>query len=137
LLESMYPAAPETMQPTASPTMMLMFFKNGEPNISVNMMLTNDRKPIPINSADPQGRGLGANIVGHSWKMPLVGRLRQSFEPPPQFGMPDDPIKEAPIIKITVPVTIGGKIRWRTRGGINDMKISKKAQTKDVPKSIP
>lgn len=53
LLPSMYPAAPATMQPTASPTMMLMFFKNGEPNISVMTMLMNDRKPRPMNSGEP------------------------------------------------------------------------------------
>lgn len=52
-LPSIYPAAPATMQPTASPTMMLMFFKNGDPNSSVRMMLTKDRNPRPMNSGDP------------------------------------------------------------------------------------
>jgi len=54
LLPSMYPAAPETIQPTASPTMILMFFKNGEPNNSVRMMLMKERKPRPMNSGEPQ-----------------------------------------------------------------------------------
>ena len=34
---------------------------------------------------------------------------------------------------MTVPVTIGGNIRWRTFGGTKDMKISRKAQMIDVP----
>jgi hypothetical protein len=34
---------------------------------------------------------------------------------------------------MTVPVTIGGNIRWRTLGDTKDMKISRKAQMRDVP----
>ena len=98
------------------------------------------------------GRGLGANIVGHSANRPLVGSLAQSFPPPPQLRIPDDPIKEAPIIKMTVPknklckcdsvnsksggqvpVTIGGNIRCNMRGGTKDMKISRKEHIRDVP----
>ena len=81
-----------------------MFLRNGEPNISVRMMLMKDRKPRPMNSGEPQRRGRGASVVGHSWKIPDVGRLWQSLEPPPQFGIPDEPMSEAPIITITVPV---------------------------------
>jgi hypothetical protein len=54
------------MHPTARPTMMLMFFKNGDPKSSVKMMLTNDRNPSPINSGDAHGRGRGAKMVGQS-----------------------------------------------------------------------
>lgn len=123
LLPSMYPAAPATIHPTARPTMMEMFFKNGEPKSSVKMIETKDRNPRPINSGEPHllevaherkchrqglrnstdGRGLGAKMVGQSSKMPDVGRLEQSFEPPPQFGTPEAPIRDAPIIRMTVP----------------------------------
>jgi len=83
--------------------MILIFFKNGEPKISVRMMETKDRNPKPINSGDPQGSGRGAEVVGQSWKIPLVGKSWQPFEPPPQFGMPDEPTREAPIMRMTVP----------------------------------
>jgi hypothetical protein len=56
LLPSIYPVAPETIQPTASPTMMLTFFKNGEPNNSVSNIVTNDKNPSPMNSGDPHLR---------------------------------------------------------------------------------
>ena len=46
---SIYPAAAATIHPTSSPTMILTFFKNGEPKISVKMMETKDRNPRPIN----------------------------------------------------------------------------------------
>lgn len=101
---------------------MLIFFMNGDPKSSVRMMETKDKNPSPMNSGEPHlrngnssqyqsylqedrdyGRGLLAKIVGHSSKIPLVGKLWQSFEPPPQFRTPDSPIREAPIIRITVP----------------------------------
>ena len=65
--------------------------------------------------------------------MPEVGRDMQSFEPPPQLATPELPIREAPIINITVPVTRGGKMRLRAFGEQNDMKISRKEQIRDVP----
>ena len=49
VLLSMYPAAAATIHPTNSPIMMLIFFINGEPSISVRMMVTKDKKPRPIN----------------------------------------------------------------------------------------
>lgn len=104
LLPSMYPAAPATIHPTAKPTIIEIFLRNGEPKSSVRMMLTKDRKPSPINSGEPHGSGRGARVVGQSWKMPEDGRLIQSLDPPPQLGIPDEPIREAPIITITVPV---------------------------------
>jgi hypothetical protein len=118
---SMYPAPPATIQPTASPTMILIFFINGEPNISVRMIVAKDRKPRPINSGEPQlkrsilaaifgwawlttyGSGRGARVVGQSIKIPLVGKSWQPLEPPPQFGMPDAPTRDAPIKRMTVP----------------------------------
>lgn len=99
---SMYPAAPATMQPTASPTIMLMFLRNGEPKSSVRMMLTNDRKPSPMNSGEPQGSGRGASVVGQSWNMPLVGKDSQ-LDPPPQLGALELPTREEPMSRITVP----------------------------------
>jgi hypothetical protein len=72
-------------------------------------------------------------MSGQSWKNPVAGRLRQALDPPPQFGIPESPTRAAPISRMTVPVTIGGNIRWRTLGGTKDMKISRKAQTRDVP----
>ena len=50
------------MHPTARPTMTEMFLRNGDPNNSVKMMLTNDRNPRPMNSGEPQGRGRGADL---------------------------------------------------------------------------
>ena len=54
LLPSMYPAAPATIQPTASPMIIDMFFRKGDPNSSVIMIDTKDKKPRPINSGEPQ-----------------------------------------------------------------------------------
>src|SRR5258708_34970262 len=65
--------------------------------------------------------------------------------------MPELPIREAPISKITVPkrniccdfhrdelqripVTMGGKTRCKILGGTNDMKISKKEAMSEVPR---
>jgi hypothetical protein len=32
----------------------LIFFKNGDPNISVSMIARKDKKPSPMNSGEPQ-----------------------------------------------------------------------------------
>ena len=101
---SIYPAAPATMHPTARPTMMLMFLRNGEPNSSVKIILTNDKNPRPMNSGEAHGSGRGAKIVGQSWKMPLVGKFWHPLDPPPQLGAPELPTSEAPMSRITVPV---------------------------------
>lgn len=74
--------------------------------------------------------------MGHSSKIPEVGLEEQSLDPPPQFGIPEAPTREAPIIRMTVPVTMGGKIFLRMRGETNDMKISRKEQIRDVPERI-
>lgn len=75
-------------------------------------------------------------MSGQSWKKPDAGRLMQSLDPPPQFGIPEDPMREAPIIRMTVPVTMGGKIRCRVRGETKDMNISRKEQMSDVPSEV-
>ena len=83
------------------------------------------------------GSGLGAKIVGHSWKIPLSGRFLQSLLPPPQFAIPDSPISDAPIIKMTVPVTMGGNSLLSTRGLAKDMPISRNEQMSEVPRTLP
>ena len=108
---SMYPAAPATMHPTARPTMMLMFLRNGEPKSSVRRILTNERKPRPMNSGEPQGSGRGARVVGQSWNMPLVGKFWHPFDPPPQSSAPELPTREAPMSRMAVP---GGYVRRRS-----------------------
>lgn len=97
-------------------------------------------------------------MLGQRAKYPVAGLSKQSFEPPPQLGAPELPMRLAPIIKTTVPVrkhkvkrsfvrdergtqeegeflpvTIGGNIRCRVRGGTKDMKISRKEAMSDVP----
>ena len=49
------------------------------------------------------GSGRGASVVGHNSKIPLAGLVWQSLLPPPQFGMPDEPMRLAPINTTTVP----------------------------------
>lgn len=49
VLLSIYPAAAATMHPTSNPTIMLIFFMNGEPKSSVKIMETKDRNPRPMN----------------------------------------------------------------------------------------
>lgn len=122
VLPSIYPVAPATIHPTASPMMILAFFKKGEPNNSVMMMETNERKPSPMNCGEPHlsnevknlcptpgelgvsyGRACLDVVVGQSESGPLAGRAWQPFDPPPQLGMPDEPMSDAPIMTITVP----------------------------------
>jgi len=70
---SMKPATPATIQPIAKPTIILIFLRKGDPNISVRTILMNERNPRPINSGEPQSKGRGARVVGHFWNIPLVG----------------------------------------------------------------
>ena len=92
--------------------------------------------------------------MGHidSWKScngPFAVRNWQPLDPPPQLRMPESPMSDAPIMTITVPerdkeasyfvctyqsahhppVTIGGKIRCRARGGMNDRPILRNEHT--------
>lgn len=137
------------MHPTANPTIILMFLRKGEPNISVSTMLMKDKNPRPINSGEPQGKGLGARVVGQRAKIP-VGAVSQLLAPPPQLGTPELPTRAAPINTTTVPasvdwdyipnpktwhvpVTKGGKTRLRMRGGTNARNISRKEHMRDVP----
>jgi len=53
VLPSMYPVAPATRHPTASPTMILAFLRNGDPKSSVRIMLTKERNPRPMNCGEP------------------------------------------------------------------------------------
>ena len=42
-------------------------------------------------------------MSGQSVKKLFGGALLQEPEPPPQFGIPEDPTRDAPIMTITVP----------------------------------
>lgn len=75
-------------------------------------------------------------MVGQSWKMPVVGRETQEPLPPAQFWKPDS-IRLTPISMTVGPVTRGGKIFFRIRGGVKDMRISRRAQTQAVPMMAP
>jgi hypothetical protein len=79
------------------------------------------------------GSGRGAVMSGQSMKKPEAGRDAQSFEPPPQLRMPDEPMRDVPMRRITVPVTSGGKTRRSSFGFENDMPISRNEQTSEVP----
>ena len=59
---SKYPAPPATMQPTARPMMILIFFKNGDPKSSVSTIDMNDKNPRPINSGEPHLRELSESV---------------------------------------------------------------------------
>ena len=72
-------------------------------------------------------------MSGQSWKKPDAGRSMQSLDPPPQLGMPEEPMRDAPIMRMTVPVTMGGKIFLSVRGETKDMNISRNEQISDVP----
>jgi len=49
------------------------------------------------------GRGRGALIFGQNVKKLSGGALLQGPEPPPQLDIPEAPIRDAPIMTITVP----------------------------------
>jgi hypothetical protein len=66
-------------------------------------------------------------------KKPEVGRDAQLFEPPPQLRMPDEPMRDVPMRRMTVPVTSGGNTRRSSFGFENDMPISRNEQTSEVP----
>lgn len=83
------------------------------------------------------GEAAAPRCRGKVEKKPELGLLEQAFEPPPQLGMPELPTREAPISKITVPVTMGGKTRCKILGGTNDMEISKKEAISEVPSTLP
>ena len=81
------------------------------------MMVMNERKPSPRNSAEPQGSGCGALMVGHMANRPWAGLERHAPLPPIQLSAPLSPTSLAPMRRTTTPVTVGGKMRLRMRGG--------------------
>jgi hypothetical protein len=95
-----------------------------------------ERNPNPINCGDPHCAARGAKMVGHSWKIPSVGRSWHPFEPPAQLSTPDSPIRDAPIITITVPVTTGGKIRLRVFAGAKESAMFRREQSIEVPNKL-
>ena len=111
-------------------------FMMGAPKRSQMMMVMKTEKPRPMNSALPHGRGLGALMLGHSWKRPEVGIDLQSPEPPAQFWKPDC-TSLTPMSMTVGPVTRGGKIFLRMRGLVKAMKTSRRAQQAAVPRIAP
>ena len=54
--------------------MMETFLKNGEPKISVSTILTNERKPRPMNSGEPHLARSPVSVrqVGNFWRRALT-----------------------------------------------------------------
>lgn len=111
-------------------------FMIGLPNRSQMMMVTKTRKPRPMNSALPQGRGRGALMLGQRAKRPVSGRAAQPPEPPAQLLKPDA-MSLMPMSMTVGPVTSGGKIRLRAFGGQKLIRISIRAQQHCVPNIAP
>lgn len=88
-----------------------------------------------MNSADPHGKACGAVISGHSLKNPDSGLAAQSPLPPAQPLNPLE-ISLTPMSMTVGPVTIGGKIRFKTFGGVKERAISRRAQRHEVPGSV-
>ena len=124
------------MHPTRRPMTTAVDFMMGAPKRSQRMMVRKTEKPRPMNSALPQGSACGALMLGQSWKRPVSGRLAQALEPPAQFWKPVS-MRWMPMSMTVGPVTSGGKMRLRMRGGVKDMRISRSAQTHCVPRMAP
>ncbi len=131
-----YPQAAATMHPARSPTTTAQDFMIGLPKRSERMIVTKTRNPRPTNSAEPQGSGLGATLLGQSWKGPEVGRLEQVPDPPAQFWKPDL-MRLMPISATVGPVTMGGKIFLSHVGLVKDSPISRSAHMAAVPMIAP
>lgn len=54
--------------------MILIFFRNGEPNISVSIIAANDRNPRPMNSGEPH---LISIFLNYSYKQNKSARLTE------------------------------------------------------------
>lgn len=132
---SKYPHAAATIDPTSRPTITAQLFMIGGPKRSHTMIVTNTRKPSPINSGLPQGRACGALALGHMGLV-AVEEAGVQPEPPPQSCMPDL-MSETPMRRTVGPVTRGGKTRERMRLLMNERPISRSAQRQDVPRRAP
>lgn len=96
-----------------------------------------DKNPKPMYLGSPHFKAFWPYIVGHKAKIPDVGRVLQAVDPPPQAKNPELPISVAPINRITVPVTIGGKRRFKTLGGTKAKPISRSEANAEVPRKYP
>lgn len=68
--------------------------------------------------------------------MPVSGRAMQLPDPPAQSSKPEV-ISETPMSRTVGPVTTGGKTFFKILGEVNDMRISRSAQTQAVPRIAP
>jgi len=85
-----------------------------------------------MNSADPQGNGCGALIVGHMAKIPSTGLLAQRPLPPAQFLNPVA-MSFTPMSNTVGPVTMGGKIFLSNFAGKKERPISSNEHNMEVP----
>lgn len=109
----------------------------GEPNRSQRIMVTKTEKPRPKYSGDPQGSALGAEISGHrSKKSTAVEGEEQGPVPPIQFLKPLW-MSFTPIRVTVGPVTMGGKMRNRMRGGTKARMMRRMAVIAPVPRMAP
>ncbi len=132
-------------------------FMMGEPKRSQRMIVMKTEKPrpergvglvsfrggggwslgsLPRYSAEPHGRACGAVMSGHSAKNSSGLASAQRPEPPAQFLKPEE-IRLMPISMTVGPVTMGGKMRSMTLGGMKEMRISSSEQTAEVPRRAP
>jgi hypothetical protein len=123
------------MQPTNNPITTEVDFMIGEPNRSHKIMARKTEKPSPRNSADPQGRGWGALILGQRANNPSVAVIQAPL-PPIQLEKPDF-ISLMPMSITVGPVTIGGSTRSKSFAGIKETRTLMRAHTADVPSMAP
>ena len=123
------------MQPTSNPITTEVDFMIGEPNRSQRMMATKTENPKPRNSADPQGRGWGALMLGHSANNPSVAVIQPPL-PPIQLEKPDL-MSLIPMSMTVGPVTMGGSTRSRNLAGMKETRILTRAHTAEVPRMAP
>ena len=64
------------------------------------LVYTNDNE----GDKESYGRARGAAMSGHNAKNPDEGLLRQLLDPPPQSAIPELPTRDAPIMRMTVPM---------------------------------
>ena len=175
VLLSMYPAPPATMHPTASPMIIEMFLRNGEPKSSVNNIVMKERKPSPMNSGEAhlfETKIILYEIPYHSDAEQQEGSRKRSRGEDSRAELKNpasgsahaivgssSPVRNSrtaderranhqndrPYIVLRIeymrtnqvhepsPVTMGGNMRCKMRGGIKDIKISRKDAMIEVP----
>jgi hypothetical protein len=109
----------------------------GDPNRSQMMIVTNTENPSPINCADPHGKGLGTPMLGQRAKKPVAVSLLEQLPEEPAQSLRPDVTKDIPIRATVGPVTIGGKTFFKILGLVNDIPISRRAQSVAVAMIAP